>query len=328
MDYSDTYGSLDPADPLSMYGGDFYGYNDGYDPSLMGGGLYYFGGGDPNFENPSIQDWGDPNGGQPWQNNPAASYDSGFMDPTTGDWVANPGYDPSTINDLPNVNAAPDLNPDVGGQPTFYAGAFGSQGVPYDPSPIGTTLEPTDLGNGVYDTGTTFYGGKFGSQGVAYDPSPIGATLDPTQFPVTKQTVPYDPSPIGTTLDQRTSQQQKKTQPATRPPAQQQPSPSGGVGLGSVPGISAGLPSDQKFTYNPVSIARQGAPNATAPAPYDYQGQSVLGKLAGYAGAPTSLGQLQQTLGVPTSLTLRQQLGLTRSQNPFGQGQNQYDGGV
>lgn len=239
MDYSDTYGSLDPADPLSMYGGDFYGYNDGYDPSLMGGG-YFDPSNDPNSQ------------GGFFQNNPTAAqrFEGGTVDP--------PQYDPTggsgVTGDPYNLGA---------NTPTFSTTGTGQ--MPTDP----TIPNPPDPGNGG-----------------AYPPYPFPP-------PTPKPYPPPGTMTQGNTFPQRTALgQQRKTQPAQRPSLNMAPpsTPSmTSVNMGGMPGISNTVPSSQQFSYQPISIGRQGAPNVGAQGAPQAGGQSAPDQLGGAMGPFSAL---------------------------------------
>jgi hypothetical protein len=207
-----------------------------------GGGYYPY---DPNL----IPGYQNVMGGDPYQN--------------VGYWADNPGYDPSLQN-LPMGSAGTDPNltqldpafdPNT---PTFSAtGTYSPGQDPTTPNigeaPAAPSYQPDPfpggVGNGIpsqspqpgYPPPATFTtGGPVrGTPGPTPQPSPTPAPGKPSAPPTAKTSAP---TPTNNTS----------------------------FNIGGMPPISTNLPGEQKFTYQPISIGRQGAPNPSA-APFQQQ---------------------------------------------------------
>lgn len=308
-----------------------------YDPTLIPG--YYNVMGDPlagDSTDPGGYYPGD-NGVGPGMGNPS---DPGFADPTTGEWVPNPGYDPtsdpSTVNNLPYVNSTPNVNPDPNAGEYDPTGGSGTVGDPYDLGQNTPTFTATGVTTNQQDPGSPQIHTPPEVSNPPIDPMPsdVGDGIQRPYPPAGQMTTGNNPrqGPSPQQPQQPTSQPPTTQPPTTTPTrggtqtpptktaAAPRPMPGANFSLSmGMPGISAGLPADQKFSYQPISIARQGVPNPQVigqgqqsspqqqfqpPSQYDYTGQTdaALKKLgtaaAGYLGVPTSLSQLRQNWGL------------------------------
>ena len=257
-----------------QYGGGGGGYL--YDPTLTPG--YYNVMGDP-----LAGDSTDPGGYYPGDNGVGPGMMSGdptqMVDPnspgfTSTDaygnpiYVNNPGYDPGTINNLPTINPPANVNPDPTGGEYDPTGGSGNPGDPYN---LGENTP-------VFQGGTTQQGPTDPTipnpPAVSNPPipqNPIGPGL-PTPYPPPGTfTTGQSPTPTPTRGTPPPVQQPVARTGGTPPPSAKTgtsaptPSPNINLSTGGMPGISSTLPGTAPFTYKPIGIARQGAPNVNVP---------------------------------------------------------------
>lgn len=252
-----------PTDPIDYYGPD-YGYSGSFDDPYP---MTYTG--DPNPVMPG--------------DNPSVGYDpySTGIDPFAG------GYFDPTGSTPPNTSP----NDTSGNYDPYSTGIDPLGGGYYDPT------NPYDNGNPVFSaTGAAPMPHDPNNPQIPNPPDPGSVQIPPFPSSIGNGIqAPYSPGgrmTQGNTFPNRQpTQQQNKTQPATRPSAgSAQPSSSNtAVNMGGIPGVSATLPSSQPFQYQPIAIARQGAPNNGAPGQSAPQASGQSDPLGGALGPFSTL---------------------------------------